>query len=452
MREFGREWERSPGVSKRASLCNLCVSVVDEFRAKIHHRVTGNTEVAQRNLRTRTFCAKLSGFYPMPTLISVFGVHPFRIGGTETFAKELSLQLGRLGWKSVLCFEAEPSEDVRQFLDLPNVKIEVVGDTSRFNLEAVKKLRRVFKEYRPDIVHLHYLGFVGVYVWLTKIASAKKIFFTDHSSRPAGYQPSRAPWWKRQAVRIINWPLTNVICVSDYGYRCLSALDLLPKDRFRLVYNAVDLSRVSVNQNNRDPFREKHAVPLDRTVVIQVSWMIPEKGIGDLLEAARLVIAEQPNVHFVLIGEGASRAEYMRLAESAGLQSNVTWTGLVQDPFSEGVYDAADIVCQVSRWEELFGWMIAEAMAYSKPIVATRVGGIPELVTDNESGYLVERGDTKAMAERILALVRQPELRSGMGRKGRERVEAKFDLQKNVTQLLQVYGLGSGENLSPPPT
>jgi glycosyltransferase involved in cell wall biosynthesis len=385
----------------------------------------------------------------MPTLVSVFGVQPFRIGGTETFARELSLQLGCLGWKSVLCFEAEPSEDVRRFLDLPNVAIRVVGDTSTFNLEAAKKLRRVFMEYSPDIVHLHYTGFLGVYGWLAKIASAKKIFFTDHSSRPAGYEPSRAPWWKRRAVRIINWPLTNVICVSGYGYRCLTGLDLLPMDRFRLVYNAVDLSRVQASQSNRDQFRERYAVPLNRIVVIQVSWMIPEKGIGDLLEAARLVIEEQSNVHFVLIGEGASRQEYMRLAESLGIESNVTWTGLVQDPFNEGVYDAADIVCQVSKWEELFGWMIAEAMAYSKPIVATRVGGIPELVADRESGYLIERGDRKAMADRILALVKQPELRSVMGRNGRERVEAQFDLQKNVSQLIQVYGLGSGSNSNP---
>lgn len=63
------------------------------------------------------------------------------------------------------------------------------------------------------------------------------------------------------------------------------------------------------------------------------------------------------------------------------------------DPSGEGVYVAADVVCQLSRWEELFGWMIAEAMACKKPVVATCVGGIPELVAAGQSGYLVERGN-----------------------------------------------------------
>jgi glycosyltransferase involved in cell wall biosynthesis len=89
----------------------------------------------------------------------------------------------------------------------------------------------------------------------------------------------------------------------------------------------------------------------------------------------------------------------MKDAEAMGLAAHITWTGLVQDPFAEGVYDVADIVCQLSEWEELFGWMIAEAMAYKKPIVATRVGGIPELVEDGVTGFLVERGRSRCCRE-----------------------------------------------------
>lgn len=377
----------------------------------------------------------------MPTLISVFGVEPFRIGGTETFARELSLQLGRQGWKSVLCFQGPPSDAVRNFLTLPNTTIEVVGDVSRLNVATARALARVFKTHKPEIVHLHYTGFLGVYPWLARLLSAKKVFFTDHTSRPAGYEPRPVPLWKQALVRLINWPLTKIICVSQYGYRCLTTLELLPNERFELVYNAVDLSRVSVNGDRGRQFRQKYSIPQDRFVVVQVSWIIPEKGIPLLLEAAHLVVAKNPNIQFVLVGEGAYREQYMKAAEEMGLGKNVTWTGLVEDPFGEGVYEAADAICQVSQWEEVFGWMIAEGMAYGKPIIATRVGGIPELVVNDQTGFLVDRDDADAVSRMVLRLAESAELRRRLGEGGFRSVREKFDLRKNVTALVALYGL-----------
>ena len=114
---------------------------------------------------------------------------------------------------------------------------------------------------------------------------------------------------------------------------------------------------------------------------------------------------------------------------------------MVDDPFGEGVFHAADVVCQLSRWEEVFGWMIAEAMAHGKPVVATRVGGIPELISDGVTGYLVGRADVAAMSDRILQLLGDPGLRARMGASGRDTVARKFDLRKNVSQLIGSYGI-----------
>jgi glycosyltransferase involved in cell wall biosynthesis len=378
----------------------------------------------------------------MQTVVSVFGVKPFRIGGTETFARELSLQLQARGWKSVLCFLKEPPEDVRRFLDLPNVSLEVLEDSTDISWSAVAALRRIIRKHQPQILHLHFTGFLGVYPWLARLLSVKKIFFTDHTSRPRGYVPRRAAFWKRAIARIVNLPITKVICVSRYGQRCLTTLDLLPRERHELVYNAVDLSRVTENPGAAADFKKRYGIPEDRVVIVQVSWMIPEKGIPELLETARVLIAKNPQVHFVLVGEGAFREQFMNDAARFGIAQHITWTGLVQDPFGEGVYEAADIVCQLSEWEELFGWMIAEAMAYGKPIVATNVGGIPELVDDGVSGFLVPRGDSVAAAERLNELAVDAVLRRRLGEAGRKQVSEKFDLRRNVAQLLQVY---SGE-------
>ena len=89
--------------------------------------------------------------------------------------------------------------------------------------------------------------------------------------------------------------------------------------------------------------------------------------------------------------------------------------------------------------------MIAEAMAHGKPVVATRVGGIPELIVEGKSGFLVDRGNTQAMSKRVLQLLNDDDARIRMGALGREIVETKFDLSKNVTQLIRSYGIGGCE-------
>lgn len=376
----------------------------------------------------------------MSTIVSVFGVKPFRIGGTETFARELSSQLQEKGWKSVLCFLSEPDDEVRRFLDLPNICLEVLDHSTDLSWQATINLARIIRRHRPTILHLHFTGFLGLYPWLARLSGVTQVFFTDHSSRPAGYLPQRAPFLKRIIARIVNGPITKVVCVSRYGQRCLSTLDLLPQERHELVYNAVDLSRVKNDPHRGKEFRRRYDIPEGRVVILQVSWMIPEKGIAELLETARILISRNREVQFVLVGEGPHREAFMKTAQEMGLRQSVTFTGLVQDPFAEGVFDAADIVCQLSAWEELFGWMIAEAMAHGKPIVATKVGGIPELVDDGISGFLTARGDCEAAAEKLEKLVHDPELRRRMGESGRRLVEEKFDLKKNVGQLLDLYG------------
>jgi len=380
----------------------------------------------------------------MPKIVSVFGIDPFRIGGNETFARELSNQLGYQGWESVLCFLAKPPEEVRQFLQLPNVTLEVLENSIGVSWHAAKDLAKILRRHSPEILHLHFTGFVGIYPWVGRLLSVKKVFFTDQSSRPAGYLVHRAPRWKRGLVRLINLPITKVTCVSNYVYLCLTSLDVLPVDRYEMIYNSVDLSRVLPSAARAAAFRQRHGIPSGRTVIVQVSWIIPEKGILELLEAARLVLQHNKDVQIVFVGEGSYRERYSRDAVAMGLGDHVTWAGLVLDPFGEGVYDAADIVCQVSNWEEAFGWVIAEAMAYEKPILGTRVGGIPELVKDGDSGFLVNRGDSAAMADKILELVSDPEMRKRMGRVGRKHTEENFNQRRNVEQLIDCYGIREG--------
>jgi len=378
------------------------------------------------------------------TVVSVFGFDPYRIGAGEMYARELSAQLGARGWHSVLCFLKAPPEPVRRFLEAPNVTIEVIEDSWQLSWPATRRLFAVLKQYRPRILHLYFTGFLSAYPWMAKLLGVERVYFTDQSSQPEGFVPSRAPLWKRLAMRVINGPMTGVISVSEYGYRNFSTRDLIPRKRFQVVYNAVDVERAAIGAGRGGEFRRRHGIPADAIVVMQVSWLIPEKGLDDLLDAAREVAAAEPRAHFVLAGDGAHRPALEQRARDLGIASRVTFTGVVKDPLAEGLFDASDIVCQMSRWEEVFGYVNAEAMACGKPLVGTRAGGIPEIIQHGVTGFVVDKRDSSAMARRILELVRDPDLRKRMGEAGREVCREKFNLKKNVGQLIGIYGLGRG--------
>jgi glycosyltransferase involved in cell wall biosynthesis len=378
-----------------------------------------------------------------PAVVSVFDVEPRFIGGTETYARELSVQLRNHGWRSVLCFAGAPSEEVRRFLESPNVSLDLVDFVQGSERRVLSQMAQVFRRHRPTISHFHYTKFLSFYPWLARLCGVKRVLFTDHASRPANHVSRRASLARRWVARAINLPLSQVISVSNYGHRSFTERGLFPKANCQMIYNGVDLSRVSESMRRAAEFRRRFSIPAERQIVLQVSWIIPEKGVLDLLAAARIVAEQEIKAHFVFVGDGPSRVEYTRRAADLGLGDRITWTGLVEDPFSAGVYDAAEIVCQVSRWEEVFGWVIAEAMAYRKPVIATRVGGIPEVVADEDSGFLIERGDVETLAKRLLRLLRDPGRRQAMGKAGRMIVERKFDLRKNVTQMLEAYDIAN---------
>ena len=372
------------------------------------------------------------------TLVSVLGFAPFRIGGGEALAREVSLQLAARGWQNVLCFLSAPTDPVREYLNLPNVSIEVLPDSWKLAWKPTRGLARILARYRPEILHMQFTGFLGPYAWLAKFYGVKRVFFTDQSSRPEGHVTRRAPLSRRLVTRAINYPFTRVVCISDYVRQSWIAYDVLPAGRFVRIYNSVDASRCATDGS---AIRRKYGIPEDRQVVLQVSWVIPEKGFDDLLAAARLVVDRNPAAHFLMAGEGAGRPRLMAETAKVGLQDYVTWTGTIAKPVENGLFAAADVVCQVSRWEEAFGYVIAEALASGRPVIGTRVGAIPELVRHGQTGYLVERRNPPELAARILELLANPELRRRMGEAGRRLALQEFDQQTNVARLIDLYGI-----------
>ena len=186
------------------------------------------------------------------------------------------------------------------------------------------------------------------------------------------------------------------------------------------------------------------AIGEDKILVAQVSWLRPEKGLEDFIHAAASALAQNARLHFLIAGEGPCRDEYMQLCGRLGIADSVTFSGLVEDPMREGLFAALDIACQFSRWQKAFAWVIAEAMAHRKPVIGTRVGGIPEVIDDSVTGHVIPPADPLAGTQRILELSRDAALRVSMGNAGYDRAWKHFNLKDSVACLLSAYGVVQG--------
>jgi glycosyltransferase involved in cell wall biosynthesis len=372
----------------------------------------------------------------------VFGIKARRVGGIEIHTREVVQLLAERGWEAVLCFHEPPDPAVREYLALPNVRFDIFPDGWSNSRGALAALTRLLRRYRPALLHLQFTPFLGLQGWNAKLHGVRTIVFTDHGSHPEGYQARRQPLWKRVAGRILTHPYSLIVAVSEYNQASIAVLGTSDPKRIRRVYNGADLTRKPATTDMRPAFRARHGIPADRILVTQVSWIRPDKGVPDVIEAAAIALGRDARLHFAFAGDGAHQAEYARRCEELGIAGHITWLGLVKDPMLDGVFAATDISCQASRWQEAFGLVIAEAMAFGNPVVGTRVGGIAEVIEDGVTGYLVERRDPSALAARILELARDPELRERMGHAGRLRAEQVFDVRRNAAELVDLYSLG----------
>jgi glycosyltransferase involved in cell wall biosynthesis len=184
-----------------------------------------------------------------------------------------------------------------------------------------------------------------------------------------------------------------------------------------------------------DGVREELGIPESSPVVGTVGNFTPKKAHGTLVEAAVLVRAKVPEARVVMVGHGPLEGELRRRARQLGLEEAVIFTGYRED--AARVTSAFDVFALPSAFEGL-SVALLEAMALGRPVVATRVGGTPEVVRDGTEGFLVPPGDQGALAEGIARLLRDRDLSDRMGKAARQRADA-FDIRQAIRRMEEVY-------------
>jgi glycosyltransferase involved in cell wall biosynthesis len=369
------------------------------------------------------------------------------MGGPALHVAYLTAGLTKRGYDTTLVAGSlARGEDSMAFvadgLDIEVVRIDELGReiSPLRDLRATFRLARLIRRERPQILHTHTAkaGTVGRVAAL--LAGSRRppiIVHTFHGHVLRGYFGPLRSWFFRILERRLAAGTTALIAVSPQVRDDLVSLGVAPRDRFVVVRLGIELDqRVASEQNGRAESRRYLGIPADRFAVGWIGRMTGVKRTDDVLVAFKRLRDEGVDAVLCMVGDGPDRVQLERRAHELGVIRDTLFLGYQEDvaPF----YSAFDALVLPSSNE---GTPVSaiEALAAGRPVVATRVGGVPDVVRDGEDGFLVETGDTVELAARLAQLARDPELRERMGQQGRERVLPRYAVDRLVDDVDRLY-------------
>ena len=369
------------------------------------------------------------------------------VGGPALHVAYLTAGLRSRGYDTTLVAGSlARGEDSMAFVadarDVQIIRIDELGrEISPFrDLVATVRLARLIRRERPDILHTHTAkaGTVGRVAAL--LAGGRRppiVVHTFHGHVLRGYFGPLRTWFFRQLERWLARHTTALIAVSPQVRDDLVALGVAPAERFVVVRLGVELGeRVAGEQDGRAESRRYLGIGPERFAVGWIGRMTPVKRTDDVLVAFKQLRETGVDAVLCLVGDGPDRPQLEQRAHELGVIRDTLFLGYQEDvaPF----YAAFDALILPSSNE---GTPVSaiEALAAGRPVVATRVGGVPDVVQEGEDGFLVEPGATDDLAERLARLAREPELRERMGRAGRDRVLPRYAVERLVDDIDRLY-------------
>lgn len=320
------------------------------------------------------------------------------------------------------------------FVDLASAEgfeIELVPLRRSFQLGAATRLARVLRRRRADILHTHVQAAAGAPGRLAaRLAGTRVVahLHIENHFRPRGARRAVLRALDNATARLC----ARAIAVSE-ATREAFVRQGWPARLIEVVYNGVEVADGAANGSLRRTLR----IPEDAPVVAEIARLCDVKGQRELIAA----LAHVPDARLVLIGAdletgGAFQAQLEQDAERLGVRDRVVFAG--HRPDAKDLLSDVDVFALPS-WTEGLPITVLEAMARGRPVVATPVGGTPEVVADGETGLLVPPHDPEALAEALRRLLADPDLRRRMGETGRSRVEERFSSDAMVARVLEIY-------------
>lgn len=304
------------------------------------------------------------------------------------------------------------------------VPVREMAVRGEWDLVACARLAGLAREFRADLCHLHtaHAHTVGLLAGLWGRMPPRVV------SRRVDFRPRANPL----SVLKYRWPGQAYIAVSENVRRVLISAGVHP-ERVRTIYSGIP-GTVGARDSDGDGAVDLGIEP-EKRIVVSVAALAPHKDPVTLLRAARRVVDQMPDVHFLLLGEGPLARRVRREVETLRLGGNVTVAGFRDDV--KAILSRSCVFVS-SSWLEGLGTSLLDAMAAGLPVVATRVGGIPEIVRHDREGILVPPRNPQALAEALMTVLRSGGRARAFGEAGRVRA-GEFDIARTVRETERFY-------------
>jgi glycosyltransferase involved in cell wall biosynthesis len=311
------------------------------------------------------------------------------------------------------------------------IPVYCLGYARTWDAGVLRRLAALLAREPVEVVHAH-LPMAGILARLARTrARVRGVVYTEHNV-PARY--GRITRWLNALTYRLN---DVVIAVSEQVEAQLRPYARNGRPRLVTIPNAVDAALVGAGARTRGEVCREFGFPEDARLVVNVANLVPKKGHRHLLAAARLIAERDTRARFLLIGAGPLAGQLADEARRAGLDGRLVFAGFRPD--AAALTAAADVFVLSSTHEGL-PIALLEAMTLGRAVVATRVGGVPEVVTHGETGLLVEPADADALAAATLSLLGDEERRDMLGRQARQRALQRHGMAEMVRAVERVYG------------
>jgi glycosyltransferase involved in cell wall biosynthesis len=356
------------------------------------------------------------------------------IGGSERHLLELVPRLRARGVDATFCVLTEPGcEEFVGLLEAAAVPTHLIAAGPDLNPVLVARLAALVRRERPDLVHTHLIhadthGQLAAAI--ARVPSVRSL----HDTMP---RLARQPY--RTAGAVAGRIARRTIAISDHARERTVANGLAPAGRVRVVKYGIDADRWQSDERDRLAARDGLGIAPDDVAVVVASRLVAHKGHDVLLRAFAAARADAPALQLLVAGAGDLRPGLEAQARPQG--DAVRFLGHLGEAGVRGLMHAGDIVVfpSLAAFGEGFGLAALEAAAAGRPVVASAVASLPEIVVDGTTGMLVPSGDADALAAALVGLARDPVARARMGAAGQARAATEFTLPRMVDETLAVY-------------
>ncbi len=365
-------------------------------------------------------------------------VEELTIGGLEKILTTIVLNLNKEKYNvSVWCLREGgffANKLVKEGIDVKILHIS----TSR-NPLSIYKLYKLLKSHKFDIIHTHAYSAGTIGRISAFLAGIPVIISHNHSVYD----------YYNKYYHFVEWLLSHItdkiICISDVVNRFANKTQRINAKKLITIHNGID-SEYAVSEKRTSGLRKELGIPVDHSVICTIAHMEEHKGIKYLIESASLLLQSRNDVSFLLVGEGALKEELKILCADLKIEKNVIFAGERSD--IPEILSLTDIFVLPSLREGL-GLAILEAMACGKPVIATNVGGIPEIVKDGVSGILVSPKDPEVLHSAMNELLGNREKLRKMGYNGKRVCNESFDSKTMIGKIEDLYDSLMCEKIRP---